>query len=187
LTTKIKIDSVEYDVSENGAQAFTKHMANAAAEIDRQKSNATVAAKEADKQKARGDAAEAEAKRLKGELKLAPEKVRAAIETRVAVERDARKILGTDAKFDGLSDVEVKRLAAEKSLETKLDDRSPEYVEAAFEFAVSHAEKKTDEDGILAPRATPTEGKIENADRSGAKALEYLKQSLEASQPKTRK
>ncbi len=173
LTTKIKIDGVEFDVSENGAQAFKKHMDNAAREIE--------------KQKARADANDTEAKRLKAELKLAPEKVKAAIENRAAIEQDARKILGAGTKFDGLSDVEVKRQAAEKHRGVKLDDKQDAYIEAAFDLAVAHADGDTSEAGILAPRA-PVEGALETADGAGlASRKKYVEASLNASQPKSRK
>lgn len=175
LATKIKIDGVEFDVSDSGAQAFRKYMDNAAREIE--------------KLKARADSSEAQSKKLQAELKVAPEKARAAIEARVAVETDARKVLGTDAKFDGLSDLEVKRLAAEKHLGgTKLDDKKDEYVEAVFDMAVKHADgSNTDADGILAPRK-PTEGTLENAQSEGDKNVhDFLEKSMSASQPKSRK
>lgn len=171
---KIRIDSVEYEVSEAGAQAFKKAM--------------DAAAKETQKQAARADGAESEVKKLRADLKTAPEKIRAELEARVAVERDARKVLGPDAKFDGLTDVQVKRLAAEKHRGVKLDDKADAYIEAAFDIAVEHADGADHlEVGLLGARSVLREGElVSTTDGAGDAALKFLTNSMNASAVKSR-
>ena len=164
---KIRIDGVDYEVSETGAQAVQKAL--------------DAASKEAEKQKARADSAETQIKKLKAELENAPATIRAALEARVTLEQDAKKVLGAEAKFDGLSDLEVRRLAAEKHRGAKLDDRSDAYVEAMFDLAVEHA----DGPGIMAVQASPQTGDLKPSDGSD-EVLKRLEQSMAASAPKRR-
>jgi hypothetical protein len=162
---------VEYDISEAGLQAVSKSLKNAAAALD--------------KQKARADGAEAQVTKLQNELKLAPEKIRAEVENRAAVEADAKRILGTEAKFDGKTDIEVKRAAAEKHRGVSLDGRSDAYVEAAFDQAVEQLDGLGDSAGIMGARENPTTAKLETGADDGS--LKFLEASLNASTPKARK
>lgn len=171
LTSKIKLDGVEYEISEAGFQAVSKALKNAAASLD--------------KMKARADGADAQIKKLEGELKLAPEKIRAEVENRAAVEADAKRILGAEAKFDGKTDIEVKRAAAEKHRGVSLDGRSDAYVEAAFDQAVEQIDGVGDAAGIMGAREKPVTAPLEAATDDGA--LKFLEASMSASQPQVRK
>lgn len=149
LMLKVKIDGMEVEVSELAAQLIAK-----TAKADAEKAAAVQA--ELNKLTVRADAADAEVKQLKLALAEAPAKARAEVEGRAKLEATATKILGTEAKFDGLSDLEVKRLAASKS-GVKLDGKAEAYVEAAFDLAVA---KLDTEPGVLAAPAAPATSPI---------------------------
>ena len=144
--TKIKLDGVDFEMTETAAQAVTKALETAAAHVDSSKA-------ETEKQSARADKAEADAKALAAELAAAPEKFKADLAARTALEASARKVLGPDSRFDGKSDDEVRRAVVE-STGVKLDGKSADYVAAAFDIAV---EKADSEPGILGEKPTGTE------------------------------
>lgn len=123
MTIKIKLDGVEYEVAnESAAQAITK-------QVETLKN-------QAEKATARADAADAENAKLKVELKEAPAKASAAAKARAELEVKARKVLGSEAKFDGQSDAQVRVAVAEKAHGLKMDGKSEGYVEAMFDLAV---------------------------------------------------
>ncbi len=166
---KLNIDGVEYEVSETAGQAFDKAFAA---------STATVAKLQAslEQEKARADAAESDAKKSKAELATAPEKIRAEISARVALEAKAHEVL-PEAKFDGKTDTEVKRAVAEHVLNLKLDGKGEIYVDASFELALKQFEGNNP--GILA--ATKQDiAPIENV-RSTDSVSEAQKKFAEAS------
>lgn len=125
---KIRIDGVEAEVSELAAQLIAKARKADADAV-------TAATAELEKANARADSAAADVKKLTAALAEAPAKARAAIENRLSLETRARKILGATEKLDGLSDLEVMRLAAAHS-GAKVEGRSDAYAEAAFDLAV---------------------------------------------------
>lgn len=127
MTTKVRIDSVEYEVSETVASAISK--------LDAQLQSAQ---NEVKTEKERTDAAKAEVTSLKKELAEAPEKVRVAMLARVALENQAKSVLGAEAKLDGKTDIDVKREVATKA-GFKLDGKADSFVEAAFEIALEKA------------------------------------------------
>lgn len=135
-TMRINLDGVEFDVSDSAAQAFEKFQAVRDAET------ATLKA-DAEKLAARADAAEAEVKKAREELAGAPEKIRAEISARLALETNALKVLGEDVKMDGLSDLDIKRQVAEKVHGINLDGKDDAYVNASFDLALV----RFDEDG----------------------------------------
>jgi hypothetical protein len=141
---KIKIDGVEYEVSESAAQAMEKALAAAA--------EATKAAKaELDKANARADKAAEDTKAAQAALAEAPVKLRAQIEARAELETKARRVLGAEAKFDGKTDAEIRRAVVEKaSPGIKLEGRSDAYVEARFDMATEEgAEGRKDKAPVL--------------------------------------
>lgn len=119
---KIKIDGVEFEVSETVAQAFEKH----------QKAQGEIIAGVT----ARADAAEADVKKVQAELAAAPEKIRAEITARVDLETKARNVLGPDEKFDGKGTLEIQTAVAEKVLGLKMDGKAEAYVAACFDLAL---------------------------------------------------
>lgn len=131
--SKIRIDGVEYEVSESAAQAFEKATLAAAEALKALQA-------ESEKASARADAADAEVKKAKEELASAPVKIREQINARVALETEATKVLGA-SKFDEMSDLDIKRTVAEKVLESKFDGKSDAYVEASYDIALKQHEK----------------------------------------------
>lgn len=88
-----------------------------------------------EKLQARCDAAEAEVARQKKELAELPVKIQEQAKARAALEASARKVLGSEAKFDGLSDSEVRKaVISEARPEIKLDGKGDAYVEALFDI-----------------------------------------------------
>lgn len=135
---KIKIDGVEIEVSELAAQLYVK-------QVDALKAKTDAETAKAEKEKARADAADGEVTKLKKELAEAPSKIKAAVAARTALETSARKMIAKEVQIDGLSDLELKRLAVETATERKLDGKSEAYVDAAFDIAVEAADGKADE------------------------------------------
>lgn len=129
---KIVIDGVEFEVSEQVAQAFGKFETKVKAD----------AAKLTTESK-RADAAEAQRDEAKDALKKAtdPATLNARIDARVALVTSARKILGADVKLDDKSDEDVRKLVIVKAKpDLKLDGKSAEYVTARFDAIVESGE-----------------------------------------------
>lgn len=129
---KIVIDGVEFEVSEQVAQAFGKFETETKAD----------AAKLATESK-RADTAEAQRDEAKDALKKAidPAALNARIDARVALVTAARKILGTEVKLDDKSDDDVRKLVIAKAKpDLKLDGKSAEYVSARFDAIVESGE-----------------------------------------------
>lgn len=116
---KIKLDGVEVEVEETVAKAFASQSERAQAKID---------------------ALEASNKELTSKLAAAPGEVKAALVARMALEGKASKHL-PEAKFDGMSDLDIKRAVAEKLSGRKLDGKGEAYVDAAFEISLETAEQ----------------------------------------------
>lgn len=136
---KIKIDGVEYDAPEQTAQAVLKALAAGQAKAD-------AASAERDKQAARADGLAADLAKAEAARKDAedPAKVQARIDARVALEGEARRWLGGDAKLAGKTDREVRALVVAKlDGDTLGAERSDDYVTARFDRAVAVAAKAT--------------------------------------------
>ncbi len=160
-TMKIRIDGVDYEVSESAGQAFEKASGAFAAEAKASK----IALEQAT---ARADAAEAEAKQVKADLAAAPAKIKSEIVARVALEGAVAKVL-SETKLDELADIEIKRAFAAKVMDMKLDGKGDAYVEAMYDVATKKAAdaptalevarteslpvKKADSDSIEAAKA----------------------------------
>ncbi|HEX6836045.1 MAG TPA: hypothetical protein VF334_05700 [Polyangia bacterium] len=131
--TKERIDGVDYEVGTDAHKAACER--RDAAEKARKATE--------EKLQARCDAAEGEVKKLKADMADMPSKIAAQAKARASLETGARKILGSEAKLDALTDAEV-RLAAAKKAEPalKFDGKSEAYVEGIFERAVAHADEE---------------------------------------------
>lgn len=93
---------------------------------------------------------------LETELKSAPEKTRAEIKARVELESQAQRVLGSEIKFDGKSDREVREMALIKLTPTlKLDGRDDAYVTARFDMAVEDFKPLTAAQLAAAALGTP--------------------------------
>jgi hypothetical protein len=141
MTVKLRLDGVDYDVSEQALQAVKVRLDRADAELAAEKARATEAARALEQEKARADAAQEAAQAAKAELAKAqaPEALQAAVKARVALEQAARATLGAEAKLDGLDDLSVMKAVVIKvspAAEAKLKDASPEYVRARYDQAL---------------------------------------------------
>jgi uncharacterized protein len=130
---KLNLDGIEFEVEKPIFDAVQKRVAQLEKAVD--------------SEKARADVASGEVTKLKKELADAPLKAQEQINLRVALETSARKVLGEGTKFDGKSDLEVKRAVAETS-GVKLDGKSDAYVEAAFEIALANHTDKADAEEV---------------------------------------
>jgi hypothetical protein len=128
MKRKIRVDGVEIEVDEMTAQLFERSQKAAADAL-------AAARSDAEKATARADALDKELTKAKAELATAPAKAREAIAARVALETKAGEILG-EVKFDGLSDIEIKRQVAEHVHELDLKGKSDDYVNVSYDMAL---------------------------------------------------
>lgn len=138
MMARYRVDGVDVQVaSERDVQLLEKHDAAHAAALQVKDAKISELEKALEKERARADAEAEKAKVAAAELKAAPEKLRAEITARADLLSQARGILGKAAKFDGLTDRQVKEKVLAK-LNPKLDtkDRTDAYVDARFELAL---------------------------------------------------
>lgn len=151
----IHIDGVPYEVTAQVAAAFRASDSKKDQEILTEKKRANDAETQASEQKARADAADvktAAAEKARDDV-AGPEKIREAVNARVALVVDARAVIGDkdadgkEIKLDGLEDAAIRRLvvqAAAPELEaSKLDDEA--HVLVHFGIVVADAKKKAPE------------------------------------------
>jgi hypothetical protein len=176
---KIKIDGVEYEVTEQVAQAFERAQAKQDTEAATLKAQLTAVKADAEKDKARAD--QAEAARTKAEKERAdavdPKALDARVNARVVLVSTARKHLGAEAKTDGVDDVELKRAVLVKlSPDLKLDGKTPGYIEAAFDYAIEAADKRSPaEKARGAGVGDPNRGDQSDAEPDEAAAREKMR------------
>lgn len=139
-TLKFAISGVEYEVSEQVAQAIAKERTDHAEQLKGVKDSSKTATDENAKLQARADTAESDVKKLQAQLAEAPGKALEAAKARAALEGKVSKTLD-GVKLDGLSDVEIKRQFAAKVLDMKLDGKADAYVDAMFDLAVQREDK----------------------------------------------
>ncbi len=127
---KIRFDGKDYDLTDAGQKAaFEAAVASHEARLD--SNTAALATLTAERDAARADAADARD----------PAKMAARVEARAKLETQAREILGTDVKFDGLTDDQVRSqavLANDGSVKDRLDSYSSDseravYLQARFD------------------------------------------------------
>ncbi len=183
--TKIRIDGVTYEVSEQAAEALAradeKHAAAIAerdgkittltADIEKARADGAEKAKalqaESDKQKARADAAEGALATEKKARTDAAAQMPAMVKARVALETKARAVLGAEAKLDELDEMGIKRaVVAKLQPEAKLDGASEAYVQARYDIALEAAEKTAAGN----PSLEKARADAEEARRSGTRA-----------------
>lgn len=88
-----------------------------------------------DTTQAKLDATQAKADSLEVKVKSIPDEIRASIKARSELESKAREALGTEDKFDGKSDLEIKKLVISSRGTVKVDGKSEAYIDAAFDIA----------------------------------------------------
>jgi hypothetical protein len=133
-TVSIKIDSVDYaDIPRQAAQVIERELAKRSDAAQAEKSRADTA-------EGKLDALVKEHAEMKAKLDAAasPDALAKAVKARVDLEAKARRVLGAEAKTDGMSDRDLRVAVIAKSDE-KFDakDRSDEYVAARFDGVVS--------------------------------------------------
>jgi hypothetical protein len=186
----IKIDGVEYALEgdKSAKQAFDKHQDAADAQVKDLQEKIDAAEAKADAAQAKADAAEAKVEKLEKERADVEAGMADAVKARVALEKDAAKVLGDDFKADA-TDAEIKRAVADKAYPGKCEGKSDAYVDALFDLAVTahdeaqakEAEAKADaaeakENACNADSVEAPLNKIEQArkDRDERNASRYL-------------
>ena len=122
--TKIRIDGVEYEVSEPAAQAVAKLEKIHAERLDEAEKSVKAAKSEAEKAAGERDAFKAAAEKAeKARLDAAdPVKMSERVQARVKLETEARKHIGDEPKLEGLTDRQVKEtVLAKLAPEAKFD------------------------------------------------------------------
>ena len=127
---KKKIDGIEYEAD----QQVLNH-------LDRESARADAAMTEAEKMKAERDKVEAERDAANEELKKMKssrgDDIASAVRDRLALERSATAILGTEAKVDSMTDSEIRlAIISKASPNTNLDGKSDVYIAARYDAAV---------------------------------------------------
>lgn len=142
--TKVQIDKVEYQVSEEAAQAIKVKLDSLEAK-----------AKELETLKGKFDALEADLLKKEEEIKAvrdsAPsmEEMRASVKARMDLEGFASKYVGEDVKLDGMKDVEVKKAVIAKVYPKKdMAEKSDEYVDGCFSLIFDAASKEQKKDSL---------------------------------------
>lgn len=134
---KFTIHGVDFEIDPAVVQAITaERQINADAMQAVKDSNAKLKA-DADKTSARADSADAKVATLTAELSSArdPKFLSAAITERVALENKAAPVLGADTKLDAMTNDQIKRaVVAKLNPALKLDEKSADYVQAAFDL-----------------------------------------------------
>lgn len=140
---EIRVDGVAVKVPE----AVAKHVEAQAAKISTLEKDLGASETKADELQKKYDAA------------IDPKAVAALVSARVELESAARKILGDEAKFDGLSAKEIHLKAIAKVRpERKFDGKSDEYIAGAFESLTGPGTAKTDESVAAARQDAASEG-----------------------------
>lgn len=153
-TVKVKINGVEFEVSDQVAQAMEferKRQDEAVAEKDAQLTQATAALGKAEGER---DLAKQAGAKLDAALKQATDQknVDAAINARLALVETAREVLGPDFKADGKPSGAIRaEVIAKLAPDLKLDGKPEAQVQAYFE-AVMAAQSTSKNDGLAAAR-----------------------------------
>lgn len=154
MEAKVHIDGVDYETTPQIEQAVSKLMAR----VDALSAELAETKKSLSEQQARADTAE---ENLAAEKKAHadatdPAKLQAAVSARLALERAAGPILGSEVKVDEMADADIKRavvLAVAKDAETvkaRLDGCDDVYLQARYDAAVESWEQSQEPNAGLA-------------------------------------
>lgn len=166
---KITIRGITFDVPDQAAEALVaeradhdRAMTEIGARVDELEEQLIVAGGALDKEKARADTAEAEAKKqqLRADGAASPAAIAAVVKERTDL-ADVAKRAGVEVDLERFDAAAIRRAVVEKLTGLKLDGKSPEYVQAAFDI----------ERAKLDERATGTEvlEVVEGQDKRGAR------------------
>jgi hypothetical protein len=178
MEAQVRIDGVGYDCTPQVAEAVGKLQAR----LDELEKAAAETATQLAEQRARADAAE---ESLAAEKKahadaLSPDKVRDAVNARLALERTAAPILGDEVKIDGMADDEIKAAvvvacATDQELaKQRLDGCEAAYLQARYDAAVeAHVEAEKPNEGLKQTRkAARSASRTDSADDARQRMIE---------------
>lgn len=169
MTTKIRIDGVDYEVSESAAQAIAKDQ-KAMADLEAASAETK---KAVETEKARADKAEEDlaAEKKAREDAEDPKKLREAIDARLDLERVAVAILGDEVKLDELDEAAIKTAVVIKAskdpekAEKTLKDCDSAYLAARYDAAIEDFEPEAEtNEGLLRFRKVSKEASRQDAD-----------------------
>lgn len=185
----IELDPDQVSVFEQITQKLTtakeaaeKLAEDNAEEADEAKQKLADAEQKAQQAQAQADAAKAELDELRKTHADAvdPVKLRERISSRVALETQARAVLGADAKLDELDDVGVRRVVLGKlSPGVKLDDKTEAYIVARYDAAIEFAQKQNP--GLDALRRSTAPTHADSANATGDVLLDAARKAREDS------
>jgi hypothetical protein len=190
-TVKIKIDGVEYEVSEQAAQAVGKLQAKTDQALGEFGKSEKTLREQVAAEKGRADALDAKLKEAeKARADAAdPKHVAEAVKARVALLAQARKVLDAKEaeKLDEQDDLGIRKVVLAKlAPSVKLDGQEEPYIRAAYDVAIATA----GEAGVAAARAaggpppTRTDGEQRiDAAESRKKMLAELEQRHRPDKP----
>ena len=173
MTTTIKLDGQEFEITKNAAVIIEAKFQAFAAEVKR-----------ADEAEGKLDGVIKERDEIKIKLDEAtkPETISALVTARVGLEKAAHKVLGPETKLDSKSDAEIK-LDVLKASDDTFDpkDRSDDYINGRFDMVVaSSPERNHSRDNVLraisggrvpnVTRTDDTEERIDTAEAAKEKA-----------------
>ncbi len=175
---KIRIDGVDYEVSESAFQAITKSQ-GAFADLQKASEETRTALEGAN---ARADKAEEDlaAEKKAREDAEDPATIRKAIDDRLGIERDATPILGDEVKLDGMTDDEIRSAVVVKTakdaetVKTRLDGCDPAYLAARYDAAIEAFEPQKRGKGALAAvkKGADAAAHTDSADDARARMIE---------------
>ncbi len=168
---KVRIDGVDFDVSDQVAQAIAKQDAARAAELQAATVRADEAAGQVAAEKARADglAKELEAEKKARQDAEDPAKVAARVDARVAVMDAGRSILGKEVDLTKMTDREIQVAVVEKVDGDKIAaDEHERYVKGRFDSAVKRAARGDAE--LEALRQTAKDGERQDGATAREKA-----------------
>src|SRR5690606_24513163 len=146
----IRIDSVDYEAPDQTAQAVRAKIDSLQKRLDEAEQEKKKLDEELEKLKAERDQLKEELEKKQAEdeeeEKKRADSIRQAVRARIALETQARPILGDDFKFDDATDPEIKKAVIQKlSREAKLDGKSEVCIDARYDAAIELAKAARDE------------------------------------------
>lgn len=175
---KIKIDGKEVEVSKEVFDAWEanektkgeleKELKQSKADKADSDSKAKTAKEEADKALARADSAEQKLKEHKDATD--PKLIETAVSERIKIQDTASAVLGSEAKFDGKSNLEImKEVLAKAAPKTDLKDKSEVYIRARFDAIAEESEGRENRRTQFSTRKKEDERKDEEFDSDAAR------------------
>jgi uncharacterized protein len=162
----MKIGDTDFDMPNEMADAIEEWMKDAGGLLGKTM---------LEKSQAKGDALEAEVKKLKD-----PAKLQEAVKARVALEKQASRVLGDEIKVDSMSDDEIKKAVVLKvNPEAKLDGRDPVYVDARYDAAIESSKDEPTSSFVSFAKKVGAAVQEDKVDADDAKAR-FLKRSQDA-------